>query len=384
MNIILGIPNGAIYTLLKYLFDNGYWVVAVIIIAFVIIYYWKKEKDSNSNPAPIRDKKSISNPTAPKDRIEDRKSNKDEIVAEVYWPENIPKQVSGCLPCGKVLKKGRFRIYSYISHGGFGYTYLAEDALLKKYVAIKELFLKDICTRNPQSQEVKISIETNKSSFDNIKKKFIKEAKRLQAFHSQNIIQVYDCFEENGTAYYSMEYIPGDNLASILKIKGRLPEKYILSLLPGLLNALNIVHNKNIWHLDIKPANLMLKNDKSLILIDFGASKQYEEKDGNNLTSSTMAYTSGFAPLEQISNNTKNIGAWTDIYALGATLFNLLTGNNPPQPDEIISEGLPLFPSDVSNEMVKTVTAMMQPNRNERPQSINEVAQLLQISIHEQ
>lgn len=375
MNIVLGISGGALYALwklLKYLFDNGYWVIAVVIIAIVVIYYWKKESDS------------VPSPVSPKKDSESKNVDDNEIIADVYKPENTPKQIPGCLPCGITLKKNRYRIFSYISHGGFGNTYLAEDTLLNKYVAIKELFVRDICARELQTEEVKISIETNRTTFEGLKKKFIKEAKRLQAFHCPNIIRVYDCFEENGTAYYSMDYIPGDSLASVIKQKSRLSENYIRTLLPGLLSALKTVHNEKIWHLDIKPANLMLRNGKSLVLIDFGASKQYEDKEGKALTSSAMAYTSGFAPPEQISNNTKNIGAWTDIYALGATLFNLLTGSKPPQTDEILSEGLPLFPSDVSNEMIKAVTAMMQPNRNARPQSIYEVAQLLRISINEQ
>ena len=345
----------------------------MVIIVIVVIYYWKKESDS------------VHPPISPQKNNESKKVDDNEIIAEVYKPENTPKQVPGCLPCGITLKKNRYRIFNYISHGGFGNTYLAEDTLLNKYVAIKELFVRDICARELQTENVKISIETNRTAFDGLKKKFIKEAKRLQAFHCPNIIRVYDCFEENGTAYYTMDYIPGDSLASVIKQKSRLSENYIRTLLPGLLNALSTVHNENIWHLDIKPANLMLRNGKSLVLIDFGASKQYEYKEGKTITSSSaIAYTSGFAPPEQISNNTKNIGAWTDIYALGATLFNLLTGSKPPQTDEIISEGLPLFPSDVSNEMVKAVTAMMQPNRNVRPQSIKEVARLLSISIYEQ
>lgn len=376
MNIILGISGGtvaALAKLLSYLFDNGYWVVAVIIIVAVIIYYVKEESNNCYSVASnlIQD--------------ENKKKDNNEIVAEVFIPENELKQLPGCLQCGRTLKKERYRIIRYISHGGFGNTYLAEDKLLNKYVAIKELFVRDICDRQSLSEIVKISIETNKPAFESLKKKFIKEAKRLQAFNCPNIIRVYDCFEENGTAYYSMNYIPGDSLATVIMEKGKLSEKYVRTLLPGLLNALNIVHTEKIWHLDIKPANLMLRNDKALVLIDFGASKQYEDKDGKTLTSSSaIAYTSGFAPPEQISNNTKNIGPWTDIYALGATLFYLLTGTKPPQTDEILAEGLPQFPVDVSNVMAKTITAMMQPNRNARPQSIIEVAQLLQISIHEQ
>lgn len=370
MNTILGISGGvfyALYKLLKSLFDNGHWGWAVAIIVVVIIYYWIKESGSKSTP-----KKETAN-------IPQNKS--DEIIAEVYKPADSPVQVAGCIKCGKTLKNDRYRIFNYISHSGFGSTYLAEDLLLNKYVAIKELFLRDICTRQLQTEKVQVSIETNRAAFDNLKKKFIKEAKRLQTFNCPNIIKVYDCFEENDTAYYSMDYIPGESLASVVKEKGRLDETTLRKLLPGLLNALKLVHNEKIWHLDIKPANLMLRNNASIVLIDFGASKQYEDKDGKTLTSSSaMCYTSGYAPPEQISNNIKNIGAWTDIYALGATLYNLLTGDKPPQTDEILSEGLPPFPSTISRQMANAITQMMQPNRNMRPQSVSAVEQLLGLS----
>ena len=130
MNIVLGISGGALYALwklLKYLFDNGYWVIAVVIIVIIVIYYWKKESDSV--PSHLSHKKDS----------ESKNVEDNEIIAEVYKPENTPKQIIGCLSCGKTLKKDRYRIFSYISHGGFGNTYLAEDTLLNKYVAIKEL-----------------------------------------------------------------------------------------------------------------------------------------------------------------------------------------------------------------------------------------------------
>ena len=165
MNIVLGISGGALYALwklLKYLFENGYWFIAVVIIVIVVIYYWKKGSDAASTSA------------SPKKDKENEIVDDNEITAEVYKPENTPKQVPGCLPCGKTLKEDRYHIFSYISHGGFGNTYLAEDTLLNKYVAIKELFVRDICDRELQTEDVKISIETNKTTFEGLKKKFIK------------------------------------------------------------------------------------------------------------------------------------------------------------------------------------------------------------------
>ena len=173
MNIVLGISGGALYALwklLKYLFENGYWFIAVVIIVIVVINYWKKGSDEASTSA------------APEKDSEKEKVGDNEIIAEVYKPENTPKQASGCLPCGKTLKKDRYCIFSYISHGGFGNTYLAEDTLLNKYVAIKELFVRDICARELQTEEVKISIETNRTTFEGLKRNLSKRQKDYRHF----------------------------------------------------------------------------------------------------------------------------------------------------------------------------------------------------------
>lgn len=372
MNIMLELLSGfeyLLWKLVKPLFNEGYWGwgIAVILIA-IAIYYWIREDE----------------PSVVLSAIKASEKDKDEVVAEVYKSSDSPQQIPGCLSCGKTLRHDRYRIINYISHGGFGNTYLAEDLSINKYIAIKELFLRDICTRQTVTENVQVSIETNKTTFDNLKRKFIKEAKRIQSFDCPNIIKVYDCFEENGTAYYTMDYIPGESLAAVVKEKGRLEEATLRGLLPDLLTALKLVHHEKVWHLDIKPANLMLRNNSSLILIDFGASKQFEDKEGMTVTSSSaIFYTSGYAPPEQVGNNTKNIGAWTDIYALGATLYNLLTGEKPPQADEILSEGLPPFPPIVSQQMANAITTMMQPNRNARPQTIDEVEQLLELDYEQ-
>lgn len=386
LEILIGISGGVVYglvKLLKSLFDNGYvWWAVAIIVAIIIYYLYKWIDESESTPTKTTSNNDNNSKPVPATEATDYSKNvNEEIIAEVDRAAGSQSQILGCLDCGQTLRNGRYRILNYISHGGFGNTYFAEDLLLDKYIAIKELFLRDICSRQIQTGEVQISIETNRIAFDNLKRKFIKEAKRLKSFNSPNIIKVYDCFEENGTAYYTMDYISGNSLASIVKEKGKLKESTLRKLLPGLLDALKLVHSERIWHLDIKPANLMLRNDTSIVLIDFGASKQFEDKEGKTLTSSSaIYYTTGYAPPEQISNNVKNIGAWTDIYALGATLYNLLTGEKPPQIDEIVSEGLPPFPSDVSDGMIRAIITMMQPNRNVRPQTISEVIQLLRLS----
>lgn len=377
MMIQPGIPGGVIHALtkvVKSLFENGHWIWAVLIIAAVVIYYWVKLVGESSP------EKKDALPESDGDKEVERDGEAEATVVETVTQSLADD--AGCLPCGHILQNGRYRITDYLSHGGFGNTYLAEDLLLHKPVAIKELYVRDICSRHASTWMVNIGVGQNEETFERLKRKFIKEAHRLQSLHSPYIIKVYNCFEENGTAYYSMDYIPGNSLAQVVQERGRMEESEVRQLLPGLLSALKQVHEAGLWHLDLKPANLMLKDASSVILIDFGASKQLSYKDGEQMASSSaMYYTSRFAPPEQISRNWKNIGAWTDIYALGATLFNLLLGYQPPHTDELLAEGMPTFPPGISEQMSHAIACMMQPNRNARPQSVEEVALLLGIAI---
>lgn len=291
---------------------------------------------------------------------------------------NSPQVTSTYLLPYSRLSNDRYIILRHLASGGFGNTYLARDNHMNCDVAIKELFLSDKCSRKGQSKDVRVDINTNRDFFIKCKEKFMKEARRLQSFHHPNIVKVFDCFEENATAYYVMEYLPGKSLAATVKEHGPLAEDWVLELLPGILDALQTIHTEHIWHLDIKPANMMLRDDQTAVLIDFGASKQFEDKEGHQLeTSSMIAKTNHFAPFEQANNSTKNLGPWTDIYALGATLFYLFTGQLPPTPDNILTDDLPPLPNYISEEMYAAIKTMMQPDRRHRPQNIDEVLRLL-------
>jgi Serine/threonine protein kinase len=145
-----------------------------------------------------------------------------------------------------------------------------------------------------------------------------------------NIVKVHDLFEENGTAYYVMDYIDGESLAERLKRTGKpMSEQDIKKLLPQILDALKEVHQNEIWHLDLKPGNIMVDKLGNAYLIDFGASKQIRA-NGSMTTSTALCYTPGYAPNEQIGQMYDRFGPWTDIYALGATIYNLLTNKKPP------------------------------------------------------
>ena len=187
-------------------------------------------------------------------------------------------------------------------------------------------------------------------------------------------------FDENGTTYYVMDYVDGENLSERLKRTGRpMTESEVRLILPQILDALKAVHNEGFCHLDIKPSNIMLEKGGKIKLIDFGASKQLGANGALTTNAPTaFAQTPGYAPREQMEQNLDKIGPWTDIYALGATLYNLLTNKRPPMPTDIdddMSEdkhvALP-FPESVGG-MKYLVLQMMKTNRLQRPQSIDAI-----------
>ena len=170
-----------------------------------------------------------------------------------------------------------------------------------------------------------------------------------------------------------MDYIKGESLSSRLKKTGvPLSEKEVLNILNQILDALEEVHNLKIWHLDLKPGNILIDNEGNVVLIDFGASKQMSTSDGYETTTTSMCYTPGYAPSEQVDQNMDRIGPWTDLYALGATLYNLLTCTAPPTVSEIQEGNAFKFPAYISEKTRKLVEWMMTHDRVKRPQSVAE------------
>ncbi len=279
------------------------------------------------------------------------------------------------LPVGTTLQIGKYRIVRFIASGGFGNTYEVVNVEFEERMAMKEFFMRGVNEREDDSVSVSVSNAENKQQFDTQKEKLKKEARRLRRLHNENIVKVHDLFEENGTVYYVMDYIDGESLSKRIKRTGEpLQESEVRGILPQLLKALEEVHRSGIWHLDIKPANIMVDSHGKALLIDFGASKQLRSSEGYSVSTSTaMCYTPGYAPMEQIEQDFEKFGPWTDFYALGATLYCLLTTKKPPSTSEINEGDAFAYPSSVSPRMRQLVEWLMQPARRKRPQSVDEI-----------
>lgn len=273
------------------------------------------------------------------------------------------------------LQGGKYRIERVLGQGGFGNTYVGYNTEFEETVAIKEFFMKGVTERDETTCAVSVSNADNVQQFEEQREKFKKEARRLRKLKNEHIVKVHDLFEENGTAYYVMDFIDGESLAEKMKKSGSpLNETEVCSILNQVLDALKDVHQSKIWHLDLKPGNIMLDKNGTAYLIDFGASKQIRS-NGSMTTSTALCYTPGYAPNEQIGQMYDRFGPWTDIYALGATIYNLLTNKKPPMAIDIEEdeEDAFVFPDGVSINMRKLVIWMMQPKRKARPKNVDEI-----------
>lgn len=293
--------------------------------------------------------------------------------------ETLRYNNSPFLQAGTLLKGGDYRIISTIGQGGFGITYLAEQTSLGARVCIKEFFAKELCHRVSGDSIAAISYSTQES-MEVFKRKFLNEARKLSQMRHANIVNVRDLFEENGTAYYVMEYIEGESLSQRIKREGRLDEQSARRYISEVAAALGYLHNRNMLHLDIKPANIMLrKEDDSVVVIDFGLAKHYDPKTGKQTTVYLGAGTPGYSPFEQSlsGGGVIEFTAATDIYSLGATLFAMVMGQRPPEAAIIPNEGLPVLPANLSESLRRTIQKSMTYSNKQRTQSIAEFISLL-------
>lgn len=278
--------------------------------------------------------------------------------------------ITSQLQVGTLLQDGKYRILDVLGQGGFGITYLAEQVLLQRKVAIKEFFLQDLCDREVSTSHITIGTTSARETVEAYRDKFLKEARNLATLKHPNIVGVIDVFMENDTAYYAMDYIEGGTLSEKVKAHGYLPEPMATRLISEVANALACIHDHNMMHLDVKPGNIMLNADDSVVLIDFGLSKQYDTESGNQTSTTPIGITDGYAPLEQYRRGgVSTFSPETDIYALGATFFYMLTGVTPPCAADINEYGVPvaeLQAKGVSPRAISVICSAMGGRKSDR------------------
>ena len=279
------------------------------------------------------------------------------------------------------LQGGKYRIERVLGQGGYGITYEGLQTGLNRRVAIKEFFLKEYCEREGQTSHVTSGTTTASEIVGKCREKFIKEAQMIASFdRAPHIVRIYDIFEENGTAYYVMEYVEGGSLTSLVEKSGPLPVSRAINLINQTGQALSYLHSRQTMHLDVKPANLLLRREDdgsdNVVLIDFGISKHYDAQ-GHATTTSFVTYSRGFASLEQYrEGGVQEFSPTSDIYSLGATLYFLLTGQTPPDAMLLVEDPLER-PSTINPDLWQIISRAMSTSRRKRYQTVDEMMQAL-------
>ena len=273
------------------------------------------------------------------------------------------------LRIGTLLNGGTYRVDGVLGSGGFGITYRAVHVELGRTVAIKEFFINEFCVRGADGLAMSVAVENNQSLVDGFKQKFLQEAKLVARLNNRHIIDVFDIFEENGTAYYVMDYLSGGSLADKVSANGALEKVEAGKVITQLAAALSYIHGQKILHLDVKPSNVMFDGEGNVVLIDFGISKQYGAEN-SKLATDTATYSRIYAPIEQYEKGgVSSFVPALDVYSFGATVYFLLSGLQPPTAFDVLKNGLESVPG-AGKKLTAAVIAAMQPVQAERLKSI--------------
>lgn len=281
--------------------------------------------------------------------------------------------MSATLSTGTLLQGGRYRIERVLGQGGFGITYLATHTGFDQKVALKEFYMKELCVRNEETSHVTLGTGESSATVERFRGKFLKEARNLFRLNHKHIVRVLDIFEENGTAYFAMEYAEGGSLSQKVKAEGALPEAVATRYILQVAEALAYLHEQKMNHLDVKPANIMLSASGDAVLIDFGLAKQYDAT-GSQTSTTPAGISEGYAPMEQYKlGGVAEFTPETDIYALGATFFKLLTGVTPPSAQDVFEDGVPvetLRQHGVSEAAISVIEQAMKPSKKKRTNNV--------------
>lgn len=269
---------------------------------------------------------------------------------------------------------GQYTIERVLGQGGFGITYLGIDELHEKKVAIKEFFPQGIVTRNIEYEDaVTVTFVGEKDNYNKGKEKFLKEARIMARFSKdEGIVKAQDFFEINNTAYIVMEYLEGITLKQYLRENERIEPEELLELFVPLIESLDEIHSQGLIHRDISPDNIMVLLGGKIKLMDFGAARDYTDFGEKSLS---LILKPGYAPPEQYQTHGVQ-GPWTDIYALCATMYKCLTGENPPDAIERVMDDnlkeISEFGIPVSKQMEETIIKGMSISARNRYQNIEE------------
>ncbi len=285
---------------------------------------------------------------------------------------------SPALPTGITL--GPYNIRKVIGSGGFGITYLAQEEGTDKLFVIKENYPVEVSFRNMTSLTVGPSGESRKESYDWALTRFLNEAKILSSLSHPNIVPIQKAFKALGTAYYVMPHVEGKELSQAAPAPDIISAEWLQPILEKILSALVYLHGKGLIHRDIKPNNILLRADDEPILIDFGTARALESTHSH-----THIGTPGYMPLEQLAGKGKR-GPWTDIYALGATCYRLITGKVPPHAMDRMEEdeyfplvGRPSLEGRFPEHFLRSIDKALLMDRSKRWQSAQEWLEALEI-----
>lgn len=287
------------------------------------------------------------------------------------YDRTVPQAPSMALPLGTILN-GQYLVGRVLGQGGFGITYLGFDLSLKCRIAIKEFFPSGLVIRHGLA--VIPAVPENEPTFQKGVDSFYQEASILARFRTvPNIVSVFSFFRDNRTAYFIMEYLDGQSLKEfVLARGGRIPTQEAVPLLLPIINALEAVHFQGLLHRDVSPDNIFLMKNGVEKLLDFGAARfTFSEK-----TQSAMNIIKpGYAPPEQYSQS-GNQGTWTDVYALGGTLYRIVTGKLPTEaPERAAGAVLPdpcTLQGDIPPYISAAILKAMRMEQRERYQTVME------------